>query len=58
MENEVKTINIPVDEYFELRTKAEMNGLLLQQLGQLEGRLFDLDRRMYELEQKVKGGDG
>lgn len=57
-ENEVKTINIPIDEYFELRTKAEMNGLLLNQLGQLEGRFFDLDRRIYELEHKLKGGEG
>lgn len=57
-ENEVKTINIPIDEYFELRTKAEMNGLLLNQLGQLEGRFFDLDRRIYELECKLKGGEG
>lgn len=56
MKNKVKTINIPIDEYFELRTKAEMNGLLFMQLGQFESRLYDLDRRLYELETKRKGG--
>ena len=55
-ENEVKTINIPIDEYFDLRTRAEMNGILMERLGQFEGRFFDLDRRIYELERKMKGG--
>lgn len=55
-ENEVKTINIPIDEYFELRTKADMNGMLLERLGQLDGRMWDFDRRIFELEQKLKGG--
>lgn len=55
-ENGVKTINIPIDEYFDLRTRAEMNGILMERLGQFEGRFFDLDRRIYELECKLKGG--
>ena len=55
---EVKTINIPIDEYFDLRTRAEMNGILMERLGQFEGRFFDLDRRIYELECKLKGGEG
>ena len=55
-ENEARTIAIPIDEYFELRTKAEMNAMLLQQLGCFEGRYFDLERRVYELEEKMKGG--
>ena len=57
-ENEVKTINIPIDEYFDLRTRAEMNGILMERLGQFEGRCFDFDRRIYELECKLKGGEG
>lgn len=57
-ENEVKTINIPIDEYFDLRTRAEMNGILMERLGQFEGRFFDLDRRIFELEHKLKGGEG
>ena len=55
-ENEVRTINIPIDEYFDLRTKAEMNGILMERLGQFEGRFFDLDHRINELECKLKGG--
>lgn len=55
-EVEVKTINIPIDEYFDLRTRAEMNGILMERLGEIEGRFFDLDRRIFELEQKMKGG--
>ena len=55
-EVEVKTINIPIDEYFDLRTRAEMNGILMERLGQFEGRFFDLDRRIYEIECKFKGG--
>lgn len=46
MENEVKTVNIPIDEYFELRQKAEMNGILMERLGFLEGKIFDYDRRL------------
>lgn len=53
-ECEVKTVNIPIDEYFELKTKAEMNALLIQQFGNLECKLYDLDRRIYELEWKLK----
>lgn len=56
-ESDVKTINIPIDEYFDLRTRAEMNGILMERLGQFEGRFFDLDRRIYELECKLKGGE-
>ena len=56
-ENEAKTINIPIDEYFDLRTRAEMNGIIMERLGQFEGRFFDLDRRIYELERKLKGGE-
>ena len=53
---EVKTVNIPVDEYFDLRQKAEINAFLMTQLGELNGRLYDLDRRVYELEVKLKEG--
>lgn len=51
----VNTVNIPIDEYFELKTKAEMNGFLINQMGQIEGRYFDLDRRILEIEFKLKG---
>lgn len=55
-EETVKTVNIPIDEYFDLRQRAEMNGMLLQQLGEINGRFFDFERRIWELEQKLKEG--
>ena len=57
-ENGVKTINIPIDEYFDLRTRAEMNGILMDRLGQIEGRFIDFERRIFELEYKVKNLHG
>lgn len=56
-EVEVKTVNIPIDEYFELRTRAEMNSILMERLGEINGRVVDFGRRIWELEQKMKGGD-
>lgn len=56
-ENEVKAINTP-DERFNLRIRAEMDNILMEKLRQLEGRFYDLDRRIYEIECKLKGGEG
>ena len=52
---EVPTVTISVDEYFDLRQKAEMNGMLMERLGSLDARLMDMDRRLYELEHPHKG---
>ena len=48
------TITISADEYFDLRQRAEANGILMQKLGELEGQLYDYDRRLWELENKQK----
>ncbi len=50
----IPTVEIPVDEYFDLRQKAEMNGFLMERIGRFEGQLLDMDRRLYELENKQK----
>ena len=55
-ENEVKTITIPVDEYFELREKAQMNVYLMERFGQIDGQFYDLNQRLIELE-RGKGRD-
>ena len=55
-ENEVKTITIHVDEYFDLREKAQMNMYLMEKFGQLDHQLFDLNQRVIELE-RMKGLD-
>lgn len=52
---EIPTVTISVDEYFDLRQKAEMNGMLMERLGSLDGRMIDFDRRLYELEHARKG---
>lgn len=51
---EVPTVTISVDEYFDLRQKAEMNGFLMERMGRFDGQLTDMDRRLYELENKQK----
>lgn len=48
--NETATVTISVDEYFDLRSKAEANLFLTTKLGEIENRLFDFDRRIFELE--------
>lgn len=53
MEENVKTISIPIDEYFDLRQRAEMNAFLCGKLDDYEMRFRDLDRRLFELEDKI-----
>lgn len=52
--NEIATVTISVDEYFELRTKAEANAFLMKELGELNERLYHLGGRVYEVENIVK----
>lgn len=53
MEN-VNTVTIPVDEYFELRQKAVMNEFLLKELGELRGRIEEMSNKYWNLEGDVK----
>ena len=53
MDNASNVVTISVDEYFDLRTKADMNATLMVQLSQLEARLIDFDRRLWEVEKDV-----
>lgn len=46
------TVTIPIDEYFDLRTKAEANMFLMTQIGDMQNRLYEIDKRLFELEQK------
>ena len=52
--NNIATVTISIDEYFELKTKAEQSLYLSNKLGGLEERTFDLDRRLFELEGKMR----
>lgn len=53
MEN-INTVTITVDEYFELRQKAAMNEFLMERLGTLNGNIEDLKQKYWNLESDVK----
>lgn len=50
----INTVTISIDEYFELRNKAQMNDFLLERLGFIDGRHLELERRLGELEWMIK----
>jgi hypothetical protein len=56
MNDDVRTVSIPVDEYVDLRLRAGMCDMLLSKLSEIEGRYYDFERRIWEVEQKLKGG--
>ena len=51
------SVTISVDEYFDLRSKAEANLFLTTQLGEMGNRIYELDKRLFNLECKVGGGN-
>ena len=54
MANE-NTVTISADEYFNLRQKAELNGFLMVELGEMRQKLIDLDNRLYHAENRIRG---
>lgn len=42
-------VTIPLDEYIELRRKADENFYLTDRLGQLDQRIFNLENRVEEV---------
>lgn len=55
---EQATVTITADEYFDLRSKAETNLFLTTQLGQMDAKFIDVERRLWELENKVQRLEG
>lgn len=53
MSEDVKTVTIPLDEYFDLRQKAESNMFLMQQLGQFEEQLRQLNMDIGNMHTRV-----
>ena len=49
-------VTIPLDEYIELRRKADENFYLADRLGQFEQRTMNLENRLWELERKFENG--
>lgn len=50
----VVTVTIPLEEYWDLRTRAEANGYLMQQLGQMEARFRDIEQKLWEIERTLQ----
>lgn len=46
---EVNTVTIPIEEYFELRQKAEMHMAMVREIAFFENRLNEFDKRIYEV---------
>lgn len=47
------TVTITVDEYFDLRQKAEVNAYLVAELTRLECSQNDINNRLMDIEQKM-----
>lgn len=43
-------VEIPVDEYIDLREKAQMNAYLMRELEEFKGRLYEFDNRLGRME--------
>lgn len=54
---EINTVVIPLEEYMELREKANMNGFLMNELGRIEARFQNIDARLFEIERKDWGNE-
>ena len=52
--NEANTVTISVDEYFELRQKAEMNMTVVREIASFENRMNALADKLFELDSKVR----
>ena len=49
------TVTIPIEEYFDLRQKAEMNAFLMNELGSMRQMLCDFERRLLDCELRTRG---
>lgn len=46
------TVTITLDEYMELREKANMNGFLMNELGRMSERFYSIEERLLVLEKE------
>ena len=53
-ETNVATVTITVDEYFDLRQKAEANAYIVKELAALETRHDELLRRLLDVEMRIR----
>lgn len=52
----IPTVTITVDEYLDLRQKAEMNCFLMTQLGEMREKIFNIENKMFALKGVLEGG--
>lgn len=50
---EYPTVTISADEYFDLRSKAEINLFLTTQMSELYNRISEIENRMHYIESKA-----
>ena len=50
---ETNTVTITLEEYFDLRQKAEMNGFLMNELGRIQQQMSEFDNRLFKCESKM-----
>ena len=48
------TVTISVDEYFDLRKKADMNAFLIGQLQNIDMRFSKFDAELFRLEDEIR----
>lgn len=53
MENE-NTVTITIEEYFDLRQKADMNAFLMGQLQNMDMRFHKYDDELFRLEDEIR----
>lgn len=56
--NNVATVTITIEEYFNLRCKAEQSLYLANELGRMEARFSEIEHRLYELDMKIMENKG
>lgn len=53
--NEVNVVTIPLDEYIELRRKADEGIFIATELGRLEQRIVNCEEKIYHIGVKMEG---
>ncbi len=51
---DTNTVTITLEEYMDLRQKADMNGFLMNELGRMESRFQSIERMIYDLEKEIR----
>lgn len=54
---DTNAVTISLEEYFDLRQKADMNAFLMNELGRMDARFQDFERRLWDLERERKQYD-